>query len=53
MKNVEQTGGEALVSALIANGVDTMFAIPGIQLDWAVDALSAMPEISVLSLIHI
>lgn len=47
MKNEEQTGGEALVSALTANGVDTMFAIPGIQLDWAVDALSATPEISV------
>lgn len=47
MKNEDQTGGEALVSALTANGVDTMFAIPGIQLDWAVDALSATPEISV------
>ena len=47
MTNVEQTGGEALVAALTANGVDAMFAIPGIQLDWAVDALSAAPEISV------
>ena len=47
MTNVEQTGGEALVSALGANGVDAMFAIPGIQLDWAVDALSAAPEIAV------
>lgn len=47
MKNVEQTGGEALVKALSANGVDAMFSIPGIQLDWAVDALRAAPKIAV------
>ncbi|UYV38698.1 thiamine pyrophosphate-binding protein [Rhodobacteraceae bacterium D3-12] len=41
------TGGEALCQALVANGADTLFAIPGIQLDWAVDALAARPEISV------
>lgn len=33
------TGGQALVSSLIANQVEDLFLIPGIQLDWAVDAL--------------
>lgn len=41
------TGGEALCTALVENGADTLFAIPGIQLDWAVDALSQRPDISV------
>ncbi|WBU63568.1 thiamine pyrophosphate-dependent enzyme [Paracoccus aerodenitrificans] len=45
--NIDMTGGEALVSALISAGTDTLFAIPGIQLDWAVDALAARSEISV------
>lgn len=34
------TGGRLLVEALLAHGVDTVFAIPGVQLDWAVDALA-------------
>ncbi len=33
------TGGEALVASLIANEVDTIFALPGVQLDGAFDAL--------------
>lgn len=33
------TGGQALVRALLRNGVRDIFFIPGIQLDWAVDAL--------------
>jgi Thiamine pyrophosphate-requiring enzymes [acetolactate synthase, pyruvate dehydrogenase (cytochrome), glyoxylate carboligase, phosphonopyruvate decarboxylase] len=33
------TGGEALVESLIRNGVRDVFLIPGIQLDWAVEAL--------------
>ncbi|MFN8592880.1 MAG: thiamine pyrophosphate-binding protein [Thermomicrobiales bacterium] len=33
------TGGQALISSLIANGVDTLFALPGVQLDGAFDAL--------------
>jgi acetolactate synthase-1/2/3 large subunit len=33
------TGGQALVASLIANGVDTLFALPGVQLDGAFDAL--------------
>lgn len=47
MSQNEMTGGEALVASLIAEGTDTLFAIPGIQLDWAVDALCARPEINV------
>jgi len=42
-----QTGGEALVAALQANDTDSLFAIPGIQLDWAVDALAGAPDLKV------
>ncbi len=35
------TGGEALVQCLKAHGVDTVFGLPGVQLDWAFDALYA------------
>lgn len=33
------TGGDALAESLIAQGVDTIFGIPGVQLDPACDAL--------------
>jgi len=33
------TGGQALARALIQEGVTTIFGLPGIQLDWAFDAL--------------
>ena len=33
------TGGQALVQSLKREGVDTIFGIPGVQLDWAFDAL--------------
>lgn len=33
------TGGDALAHSLIGHGVRDLFMIPGIQLDWAVDAL--------------
>ena len=36
---MELTGGQALVSSLIQNDVREIFFIPGIQLDWAVEAL--------------
>ncbi len=32
------TGGEALVGQLLAEGVRHVFGIPGVQLDWAVEA---------------
>jgi acetolactate synthase-1/2/3 large subunit len=35
------TGGQALVESLKREGVDTVFGLPGIQLDWAFDALHA------------
>lgn len=38
------TGGDALVASLIANGIDTVFALPGVQLDAAFDALHAERE---------
>lgn len=34
------TGGQILVKTLLANNIDNVFAIPGVQLDWAFDALS-------------
>lgn len=43
------TGGEALVASLKAQGVDTIFALPGVQLDWFFDALwAARHEIRVI-----
>lgn len=33
------TGGEALVASLLAEGIDTIFGLPGVQLDGAFDAL--------------
>ncbi|CAA9577688.1 MAG: Acetohydroxy acid synthase [uncultured Thermomicrobiales bacterium] len=33
------TGGQALVRSIKREGVDTIFGLPGIQLDWAFDAL--------------
>jgi acetolactate synthase-1/2/3 large subunit len=33
------TGGQALVKSIIANGVDTIFGLPGVQLDWFFNAL--------------
>lgn len=36
---MEMTGGEALVAQLVTEGVTDLFGIPGVQLDWATDAL--------------
>ena len=33
------TGGQALVESLKREGIDTVFGLPGVQLDWAFDAL--------------
>ncbi|MSQ42490.1 MAG: thiamine pyrophosphate-binding protein [Dehalococcoidia bacterium] len=35
----EMTGGQALAQSLKLEGIRTIFALPGIQLDWAFDAL--------------
>lgn len=37
----QMTGGQALVASLEREGVRTIFGLPGIQLDWAFDALYA------------
>ena len=47
------TGGQAMVESLIANGIDTIFALPGVQLDGAFDALhAARDRIRVLQTRH-
>ena len=33
------TGGQALAGQLVREGVTDVFGVPGVQLDWAVDAL--------------
>ena len=40
----QSTGGQALVDGLIKHGIKDLFLIPGIQLDWAVDALRQRSE---------
>ena len=35
----EMTGGQALVQALKREGVEVVFGLPGVQMDWAFDAL--------------
>src|SRR5262245_53021251 len=37
----QMTGGQALVQQLKMEGFDTIFCLPGIQLDWAFDAIYA------------
>ena len=32
-------GGQALVKSITAHGVDTIFGLPGVQLDWFFNAL--------------
>lgn len=46
------TGGQALVKGLIANGVHTIFALPGIQLDGAFDALYDAQKAGDIRIIH-
>ena len=47
------TGGQALVQSLLREGVDTIFGIPGVQLDWAYNALyDARDKIRVIHCRH-
>src|SRR2546429_654168 len=39
-----RTGGQALVESLVREGVESVFALPGVQLDWAFDALYEQRE---------
>ncbi|HEY3062275.1 MAG TPA: thiamine pyrophosphate-dependent enzyme [Chloroflexota bacterium] len=41
---MRQTGGQALAAALVYEGVDSVFALPGVQLDWAFDGLYEQRE---------
>jgi acetolactate synthase-1/2/3 large subunit len=44
------TGGEAMVRAAVANGIDTIFGLPGAQIYPMFDAIYRMPEVkSVIS----
>lgn len=40
----QMTGGQALARQLAYEGVRDIFGVPGVQLDWAVDALAGMQE---------
>lgn len=46
------TGGQALVKSLLAQGVHTIFALPGVQLDGAFDALYDEQKAGNLRIIH-
>jgi acetolactate synthase-1/2/3 large subunit len=46
------TGGQALVESVRRQGIDTIFALPGVQLDGAFDALYSAQERGDLRVIH-
>jgi acetolactate synthase-1/2/3 large subunit len=49
----KKTGGEAVVDALIAHGVHTLFGLPGVQNDWLYNALyDAQDKIKVIHTRH-
>ncbi|HYH12329.1 MAG TPA: thiamine pyrophosphate-dependent enzyme [Thermomicrobiales bacterium] len=46
------TGGQALVASLLRQGIDTIFGLPGVQLDGAFDALYDAQERGDVRVIH-
>lgn len=46
------TGGQALVKSMLANGIHTIFALPGVQLDGAFDALYDAQQAGDIRIIH-
>jgi acetolactate synthase-1/2/3 large subunit len=46
------TGGQALVAQLLAEGVDTIFGLPGVQLDGAFDALYDAQQAGKIRVLH-
>ncbi|HUG61623.1 MAG TPA: thiamine pyrophosphate-dependent enzyme [Methylomirabilota bacterium] len=46
------TGGQALVAQILAEGVDTIFGLPGVQLDGAFDALFDAQEQGRVRVVH-
>lgn len=41
---MEMTGGQALAHQLAREGVRTIFGVPGVQLDWAMDGLAEVAD---------
>jgi hypothetical protein len=41
---MEMTGGEALASQLVREGVTDIFGVPGVQLDYAIDGLAQVTD---------
>jgi acetolactate synthase I/II/III large subunit len=39
MTTARMTGGQAVVKSLVDEGIDVVFGLPGVQLDWLFDAL--------------
>jgi acetolactate synthase-1/2/3 large subunit len=39
---MRMTGGQALAAQLAAEGIDRIYAVPGVQLDWAIDAIRTL-----------
>ena len=49
MTNVEtMTGGEAMVRAAVANGIDTIFGLPGAQIYPLFDAIHQSPDVKAI-----
>jgi acetolactate synthase-1/2/3 large subunit len=47
------TGGQALVQSILKHGIEVVFGLPGVQLDWAFDALyEAQDQIKVYHTRH-
>ncbi|MEJ7839707.1 MAG: thiamine pyrophosphate-dependent enzyme [Thermomicrobiales bacterium] len=46
------TGGQALVESVLSQGIDTVFALPGVQLDGAFDALYSAQQRGDIRVIH-
>ena len=46
------TGGQALVRAMLDNGIHTIFALPGVQLDGAFDALYDAQRAGDIRIVH-
>ena len=44
----KMTGGEAIVRAAIANGIDTIFGLPGAQIYPLFDAIHQAPEVKAI-----
>jgi acetolactate synthase-1/2/3 large subunit len=51
-KSGTMTGGQALVASILEQGIDTIFALPGVQLDGAFDALYAAQQRGDIRVIH-